>query len=117
MAFDPFSSSSRDFYGQSRFSDLVGRQASTKVGLIGDAVANKNYILAAKRAAKYQENFQKEMMNHQAKLARQQQGSSSRSGLFGTIGRIAGGVLGSVVPGVGTAIGSAVGGALGGSIG
>jgi hypothetical protein len=66
MAFDPFSSSSRDFYGQSRFSDSARQQASLVAGMAGDAVANKNYILAAKRSAKYQ----KEMMDYQAKLAR-----------------------------------------------
>jgi hypothetical protein len=89
MAFDPFSSSSRDFYGQSRFSDLVGRQASTKVGLIGDAVANKSYILAAKRSAKYQ----KEMMDYQAKLARS--GRPSTGSQIG--GSIAGAAAGAAI--------------------
>lgn len=50
MAFHSFDSPSRDFFGQTRFSDSVGQEASIAAGLAGDAVANKDYVLAVKRA-------------------------------------------------------------------
>jgi hypothetical protein len=65
MAFDPFNSPSRDFFGQSRFTDSVTQESSAMSGLAGDAIANKNYVLAAKRTSGYQ----KQMMDYQAKLA------------------------------------------------
>jgi hypothetical protein len=65
MAFDPFGSSNREFFGQSRFSDAAGQESSIAAGLAGSAVENKNYVLAAKRASEYQ----KSMMDYQAKLA------------------------------------------------
>jgi hypothetical protein len=65
MAFDPFSSPSRDFFGQSRFTDSTNQESSIAAGLAGDAVANKSYVLAAKRTSEYQ----KQMMEYQAKLA------------------------------------------------
>lgn len=65
MAFDPFASPSRDFFGQSRFTDSANQESSIMAGLAGDAAANKNYLLAAKRTSEYQ----KKMMKYQADLA------------------------------------------------
>ena len=84
MAFDPFAGPGRDFFGQSRFSDSANQEASIMAGLAGDAVANKNYVEAAKRASEYQ----KQMIDYQNKAARDQARSSTRSSIFGTIGTI-----------------------------
>jgi 2-keto-4-pentenoate hydratase len=65
MAFDPFAGPSREFFGRSRFSDSANQESQVMANLAGDAVANKNYVLAAKRASEYQ----KQMMDYQAKLA------------------------------------------------
>lgn len=93
MAFDSFNSPSSDFYGRTQFADSVGGELSTISKMVGDAVANKSYVLAAKRAAQYREDREAELFRQQ----QEQQERSSRGGLFGALA----GAATSLIPGVG----------------
>lgn len=50
---DPFNSPSRDYFGQSRFSDTSSQNADLGAQLAGRAMQNRGYVTAAKRADAY----------------------------------------------------------------
>jgi len=113
MAFDPCASPSRDFFGESRFTDYTNQASATAADLAGSVVGNKNYVLAAKRASEYQKQMNEEERAWQQKQAEKRESS----GLFGSIGSVIGGALGSFGGPLGSSVGSAIGGTLGSRIG
>lgn len=50
---DPFNSPSRDYFGQSRFSDTSSQNADLGAQLAGRAMQNRGYVTAAQRADEY----------------------------------------------------------------
>lgn len=50
---DPFNSPSRDYFGQSRFSDTNAQNADVASQFVGDVMQNRGYVTAAKRADEY----------------------------------------------------------------
>ena len=50
---DPFNSPSRDYFGQSRFSDTSAQNADMQSQFVGDVMQNRAYVSAAERAARY----------------------------------------------------------------
>jgi hypothetical protein len=50
---DPFNSPSRDYFGQSRFSDTNAQDADMQSRLVGGVMQNNAYVSAAKRADEY----------------------------------------------------------------
>jgi hypothetical protein len=50
---DPFSNSSSDYFGQSRFSDTSAQNADMAAQFVGGIMQNRGYVTAAKRADAY----------------------------------------------------------------
>jgi hypothetical protein len=113
MAFDPFNSPSRDFFGESRFTDHAGQTSAMAADVANSVVNNKNYVLAAQRASQYR----KQLVEDERMWQKKQSEQRSRSGLFGTIGSVLGGAIGSVGGPIGSKVGAAIGGSLGSRIG
>lgn len=95
----PFDSPSRDYFGQSRFSDTNAQDADMQSRLAGGIMRNNAYVSAAKRVDEYRRRA--------AEAA--QGGQSSSSGVGGALagaglgalsGFAAGGPIGAVVGGV-----------------
>jgi hypothetical protein len=105
MAFDPLSSPSRNFFGETRFANSVGREASVRANIARSTIAGNSYVEAAKRVAQFQQERDERLLKQQ----QAQQQRSSRGGLFGAI---AGGLT-SLIPGVGPALAPVVGSAVG----
>ena len=50
---DPFNSPSRDYFGQSRFSDTSAQDADMAAQFAGGIMQNRGYVTAAQRADEY----------------------------------------------------------------
>ena len=82
---DPLNNPSRDYFGQSHFSDTNARNADVASQFVGDVIQNRAYVSAAERAARY----------------RAQSAQGSQPSIGGQIGSaVAGAATGAAVTGI-----------------
>ena len=94
---DPFNSPSRDYFGQSRFSDTNAQNADVASQFVGDVMQNRGYVTAAKRADEYRRRAAK---GSQPSSGSSAGGALAGAGMGALSGFAAGGPIGAVVGGV-----------------